>query len=60
MTLIKWKIDRIASWQNDNNEMASWQNAKLAKRQVDKMVSWQNGKLAKRQDGKMVSAKMTG
>ncbi len=51
----------MASWQNGKltkwqvDKMASWQNVKFTKCQFDKMASWQNGKLTKWQVDKMAS-----
>ncbi len=55
---MKWKVDKGASWQNDLEpfeKVASWQNVKLTKCQVDKMSSWQNVKLTKCHFDKMSS-----
>ncbi len=51
----------MASWQNDKltkwqvDKMTSWWNNKLTKRQVDEITSWQNGKLTKWQVDRMAS-----
>jgi len=53
--MMKWQVDKMAIGKWEAYKMASWQNVKLTKCQVDKMSSWQNVKLTKCQVDKMSS-----